>query len=169
MLLRRRLRRVAPAVVALTGAGLATGAVFAVLAVTAGQPAVPGAAARGDAPECARIAGDYPAVLDGRRLSGTSRPGVAVWGDGAVTLRCGLRPPPATVDPCIDVDGVDWVWDQSASREGRRVLVTYGRDPAVEISVAGRVTGVDAVLVELSRTVRPIRRRAECVGDGDVL
>ncbi|MER6628807.1 hypothetical protein ABT301_11265 [Streptomyces sp. NPDC000987] len=64
---------------------------------------------------------------------------------------------------------MDWVWDQSASRDGRRVLVTYGRDPAVGISVVGRGTGVDAVLVELSRTVRPIRRRAECLGDGDVM
>ncbi|MFI1564995.1 DUF3515 family protein [Streptomyces sp. NPDC020490] len=113
-----------PRAVALAGAGLAVGTVLTVLAVSAGHPSGPGVPARGDAPECARIAGDYPAVLDGRRLSGTGRPGVAVWGDGAVTLRCGLRPPAATVDPCVDVDGVDWVWDQSASRDGRKVLVT---------------------------------------------
>ncbi|MFI1564996.1 hypothetical protein ACH4ZX_18420 [Streptomyces sp. NPDC020490] len=38
----------------------------------------------------------------------------------------------------------------------------------MEISVAERVTGIDAVLVELSRTVEPIRQRSECLGDDDV-
>jgi hypothetical protein len=111
-----------------------------------------------DAPACARIAKSYPAVLGGHRRADTATPGVAVWGDKAVVLRCGLTPPAPTTDPCVAVDGVDWVYRESASHDGRKVIVTYGREPAVEVVLSAQDTVVDGALVDLSRLVRPIHQ-----------
>lgn len=164
--MRCRSRRVR-AVGCLGAAGLVAAAV---LVVREGDSAGPGmtAAERGGDPACARIARGYPAELAGQRRSDPGAAGVTTWGDGAVVLRCGLRPPGPTVDRCVDVDGVDWVLRDAEFRDGRKVLVTYGRDPAVEITLTDRATGADTVLVELSRAVEPIRQGAKCVGDTDV-
>jgi hypothetical protein len=124
-------------------------------------------APRADAPACARIARDYPATLDGHRLAGSGTPGVAVWGDKSVVLRCGLEPPAPTTDLCVTVDGVDWVYQQAESRDGRKVIITYGRSPAVEVSISAQDTAVDGALVELSRIVRPIRQNNHCIGATD--
>jgi hypothetical protein len=121
-------------------------------------------APRADAPACARIARHYPATLDGHKLAGTDTPGVAVWGDKSVVLRCGLEPPAPTTDLCVTVDGVDWVYRQAESRDGHKVIVTYGRDPAVEVTLAAQDTAVDGALVELSRIVRPVRQSNHCIG-----
>lgn len=123
------------------------------------------AAAHADAPACGRL--DYPDRVAGQRREDVSTAGVGVWGDGAVVLRCGLTPPEPTVDACIDVDGVDWVWRETDG--GSRVLVTYGRDPAVEVRISSDTGAVDAALVELSRVVRPIAQRSPCIGEGDTL
>jgi len=153
--------------VALAAAGLIAGAVLVLREADSPAFGVQ-AAPRGDAPECARIARGYPSGLAGEDRVSVSLPGVAVWGDGAVTLRCGLEPPAPTVDPCINVDDVDWVYEQSKSRDGHKVVITYGRDPAVEVSISDRVAGTDEVLVELSRAVQSIGQTGKCVGDEDV-
>ncbi|MCX4765670.1 DUF3515 domain-containing protein [Streptomyces sp. NBC_01275] len=149
-------------------AGLLAGG--AVLVVRAGEPAGPAvtAAPRGDAPECARIARGYPSSLGGQERSGPRLAGVAAWGEGAVVLRCGLEPPAPTVDRCLNVNGVDWVLEDAKFRDGRKVLITYGRDPAVELAITDRAAQTDTALVELSRAVQPIRQIAKCVGDTDV-
>ncbi|MFJ2818246.1 DUF3515 family protein [Streptomyces sp. NPDC087294] len=120
-------------------------------------------APRADALACARIAKGYPATLGGHRLAGTDVPGVAVWGDKAVVLRCGLQPPAPTTDLCVTVNSVDWVYRQSESRDGRKVIITYGRDPAVEVTFNAQDTAVDSALVELSRIVRPIHQSNHCI------
>ncbi|MEV6761035.1 DUF3515 family protein [Streptomyces sp. NPDC051105] len=112
-------------------------------------------------PACARIADRYPDRLGGAARDPVTFEGLAVWGHGAVELRCGLTPPAPTTDACVSVDGVDWVWRERAG--GRRYLVTYGRNPAVEVSIADSVTRPDAVLLDLSHLVAPIRAGAKCL------
>ncbi|MGW3127093.1 DUF3515 family protein [Streptomyces sp. NPDC001076] len=116
-------------------------------------------------PACARLADRYPDRLGGDTRDRVSFEGLAVWGHGTVELRCGVNPPAPTTDACVSVDGVDWVWRETAG-DGRKKLVTYGRSPAVEVSVADSVTGLDAVLVELSRLVAPIREGDKCLAGG---
>lgn len=147
-------------------AGLVAGSVLVVREVRAPEFGVR-AAPHADAPACGRL--DYPERLGGQRREDVSTAGVGVWGDGAVVLRCGLTPPEPTVDACVDVDGVDWVWRGVGARSGSKVLVTYGRDPAVEVEISSRVDAVDVVLVGLSRAVKPIPQGAKCIGEGDVL
>lgn len=116
-------------------------------------------AARADDPACTRIADRYPARLVGEGRDPVAVTGVASWGNGGVVLRCGLEPPGETADLCVEVGGVDWVFreDRSAG-SGYRVLITYGRDPAVQAFVDDRITAIDGVLVDLSDMVRPIER-----------
>lgn len=116
-------------------------------------------------PACARIADRYPDRLGGVGRDPVTFEGLAVWGHGAVRLRCGLTPPAPTTDACVSVDGVDWVWrERAGDRTGdRRYLVTYGRSPAVEVSIADSVTRPDAVLLDLSHLVAPIRAAARCL------
>lgn len=113
-------------------------------------------------PACARLADRYPDRLGGATRDRVTFQGLAVWGHGAVDLRCGVNPPAPTTDACVSVDGTDWVWRQTAG-DGRKKLVTYGRSPAVEVSIAGSVASPDAVLVDLSHLVSPIPERDKCL------
>ncbi|KUJ65610.1 hypothetical protein ACZ90_45760 [Streptomyces albus subsp. albus] len=121
------------------------------------------AAPQGDSPQCARIAPRYPSVLAGHEQEGRQRPGVAVWGDETVVLRCGVRAPDPTPDRCVNVDGVDWVLEEARFRDGKKYIITYGRHPAVEVAISEGAAGIDEVIVELSHSVKPIRQQDECV------
>lgn len=121
------------------------------------------AAAGAGAPECTRIAKDYPDRLGGQERDRTDLPGVGVWGSGAVVLRCGLTPPRPTTDACVNVDDVDWVLREARSREGRKLLITYGRHPAVEATISDQGTDIDTLLVELSEIVKPMRQYEHCI------
>ncbi|MGW1373779.1 DUF3515 family protein [Streptomyces sp. NPDC002446] len=121
------------------------------------------AAPSGGGPECTRIANGYPDRLNGQERDRVDLPGVAVWGSGAVVLRCGLTPPRPTTDTCVSVDEVDWVLREARSRDGRKLLITYGRHPAVEAAISDQAPELDALLVELSRIVKPLRQHEHCI------
>ncbi|ULR52040.1 DUF3515 family protein [Streptomyces deccanensis] len=154
--------------------GTAVGAVLIAVPLVAREVSSPALdlrpAARAEDPACARIAYRYPDRIAGESRDPVSVTGVASWGNGGVVLRCGLEPPAETADPCVEVDGVDWVFREDGSTgSGYRVLVTYGRSPAVQAFVDDRVTAIDGVLVDLSDVVRPIERAPDdvCVSAAD--
>ncbi|MBD9701743.1 DUF3515 family protein [Streptomyces sp. ID01-12c] len=154
--------------------GTALGAVAVAVPLVAREVSSPALelrpAARAADPACARIADRYPDRVAGESRDPVSVTGVTSWGNGGVVLRCGLEPPDETVDPCVEVDGVDWVFREDRSTgSGYRVLITYGRDPAVQAFVDDRITAIDGVLVDLSDVVRPIGRAPDdtCVSTAD--
>lgn len=91
------------------------------------QVAVPPTASACHAPE-------WPSTVGGRGRVGTSPSSaqVAAWGDPAVIARCGVAALGPTTDPCIDVNGVDWVAVQLS--DGAR-FTTFGTTPAVEVLI----------------------------------
>ncbi|MFI7399543.1 DUF3515 family protein [Streptomyces sp. NPDC049541] len=117
------------------------------------------------APHCHRIADSAPASLGGLSRRESSLPGIAVWGDRDIVLRCGVTPPGVTGDPCFAVDGVDWIMDLAQSTDTRKVIVTYGRDPATQVVFDGS-SQTDAALIDLSRTVSSVRQTAHCIKRG---
>ncbi|MCZ0986003.1 DUF3515 family protein [Streptomyces diastatochromogenes] len=121
------------------------------------------AAERASVPACMGLAGRWP----GGWAVTTARGGVTgaeAWGGGAVTARCGLVSPGPSTDPCVSVDGVDWLLEQARSRQsGKKVLVSYGRTPAVEVTISPGVRAVDSVLTDLSKAVAPIAQRSHCL------
>jgi len=128
------------------------------------DPGVRPAKASG-APHCHRITDAAPATLGDLPRHDSSLPGIAVWGDRDIVLRCGVTPPRLTGDPCFAVDGVDWVIDLGQSTRNRKVVVTYGRTPATQV-VFGGAGKTDAALIDLSRLVAPIRQTSHCITSG---
>ncbi|MEZ0494310.1 DUF3515 family protein [Kineococcus sp. TBRC 1896] len=96
------------------------------------------AAPQAQDPACAPLLRALPGTLDGRGRTPQGAEGVAVWGEDRVVLRCGGLVLGPTTKACIPVgpDGgptVDWVQDASNDRAVR--FLTYGRTPAVEVTV----------------------------------
>jgi Protein of unknown function (DUF3515) len=104
---------------------------------------------------CQRLAGLLPKSLDGaeRGSSTPASPYVAVWGEAAIALRCGV-PRPAKMlptDQLQEIDGVGWYADPD-----RPTLFTAVADPAyVEVTVGGGHSA-PAVLADLSGPIGKI-------------
>ena len=159
------LSRRARVLLAATLAVLIVAGALAVRAVTASdsQGVDVAAAPWANAPECARIAKDYPDRLEGMDRDSTDVAGVASWGEGKLILRCGMKRPLPSADSCATVDGVDWLWREREGGEGHKVLLTFGRTPGVEATLSDKLPALDAVLVELSRLVKPIEQKKKCL------
>lgn len=96
----------------------------------------------------------------------TSAQGTTAWGEPAsVIVRCGVAPPAPTTDPCVSVDGVDWV--QVRAEEDTWQFVTYGRTPAVEVLVTPAAISGATALASVSSAVSEIEQTAECVSVED--
>ncbi|MGW7225679.1 DUF3515 family protein [Streptomyces cyaneofuscatus] len=161
-----RIPRPRRAVLAAAASVLAAGVLASCGADSPGE-GVTAAPHAGDA-ACKQLADRYPDRLGGQDLTFTDRPGVAVWGENGIVLRCGVELPVPTLDPCATVDGVDWVFREDRSKDGGKVVVTYGRDPAVEVVVSDDVAAVDDVLVDLSALVEPVKTYTKCINLDDV-
>jgi uncharacterized protein DUF3515 len=124
------------------------------------------AAADGGSPACSALVARLPdSVLDRDRRS-LDVAGAARWGDPAVVLRCGVPAPGPTTEHCMTVDDVDWVLVDD--RHDFRFL-TYGREPAVEVTVPAAVgrTNAPSALVDLDAAVKPIPAGRACIGADD--
>ena len=114
-------------------------------------------------PGCAEVIVGLPDDLAGQGRAEVSAQSAAAWGDPPVVLRCGVEPLGPTTAECIGVDGVDWVRQVDAGTGDER-YTTYGRAPAVEVSVpVAAGVGLDAVLGELSAVVRPLPQARQCL------
>lgn len=94
-------------------------------------------------PQCASVVLALPQDLDAGERRTTSSQATAAWvpdeGGEPIVLRCGVEPPGPTTDPCMEVelaDGttIDWVAVEH-EESGEWVFTTYGRDPAVEVTI----------------------------------
>lgn len=139
--------------------GAAAGLAVAVL-VAGCAPAVSVAPAPSASdPTCAVVLQFAPQVLDGLERRTTTSQASRAWGEtNPVVLRCGVEPPGPSTDRCLRVEGstgsVDWV---AIEGETAWTFVTYGRDPAVEVTVPFAALGpgaqTTAVLVDLGPAV----------------
>lgn len=169
---------VAPSKKALVTAGAVGGTALATAGVLAFSllPSPPHVESAPNAshPLCNDIARHYPRRLLGEDRIEARGTGVAVWGDSTVILRCGMKPPKPTTDLCLNVNGVDWVLRSDSSseskdesegeNEGKKTLITYGRDPAVEVTVtADSTTAAGDTLVDLGNAVRAIPQKSKCI------
>lgn len=122
-------------------------------------------------PACASVVLNLPeelssidGVVEKRK---TSSQGTGAWGSpSAVVLRCGVTEPGPTEDTCSEISGVDWI---NVGGEGdTATYVTYGRTPAVELTIdATRVTPIEA-LGRISPTLGNTEVYSGCVGIGEV-
>ena len=140
-------------------------AAFALAGCAGTVPLEPGPAANN--PECAAISVRVPDTIGDLDRRTTNAQATAAWGDpAAVIYRCGLPEQGPSDLPCFDVDGVDWLLDESNAP--RYVFTTYGRTPATEVIVdITYIAGADAVRT-LSRAVSIVDADARCLAATDV-
>ncbi len=142
-------------------------ATSAVVVLSGCAPAVDVSAAKDSAnPACAPAMVALPDTLaDTAQLRETTSQATAAWGDPSlVILRCGVNPPGPTTDPCVSVNGVDWV-----TKEGNPTwtLTTFGRTPAVEILLDPNKIASSTVLSQLSAAVAKIPQTKKCIGPAE--
>ncbi|PPF30913.1 DUF3515 domain-containing protein [Rathayibacter tritici] len=153
---------------------LCAAGLVAVLALTACSPVVAlDAADDSESVNCATISSRLPSgLIDGaggeiaRRE--TNAQATAAWGSPAVVLlRCGLEPP--AIDPrCIEVNGIDWIPDDSDAPRYR--FITFGRTPATEVIIDSEAISGSSVLVDLASAVGALAPSGDvkCQGLGDI-
>lgn len=88
-------------------------------------------------PVCAEVLLRSPQVLLGVERRPTTAQSSRAWGDVPVVLRCGVEPPGPSPERCVRIEGaageaVDWL---ALEGSDAWVFVTYGRNPAVEVTV----------------------------------
>ncbi|HEY0248724.1 MAG TPA: DUF3515 family protein [Gryllotalpicola sp.] len=142
-------------------AALAAAALVAVLAGCTPTVAMSPATHAND-PKCASVTVVLPDTVAGQHEDYTNAQATGAWGNPVrVQLRCGVTPLGPTTKPCVTVssgqDAVDWVL---VNDPDDKVLsyVTYGRTPAVEVTIDHGAGGVsDAnVLPDLAQAVASI-------------
>jgi Protein of unknown function (DUF3515) len=114
-------------------------------------------------PACAEVIVRLPETVAElpRRLTNAQATGA--WGEPAsVLLRCGVPvPAPTATLPCVTVDGVDWLRDDSD--DPNFVFTTYGRNPAVEVIVDYDAASGFSALSDLARAVSELPLEGQCL------
>lgn len=127
-------------------------------------------------PRCAEIIVSLPTTLLGLSRTETTAQSTAAWGSGetAVVFRCGVTPPPPTTDLCTTIEArngtqIDWIVHED-TEAGMVLMTTYGREPAVDISVPRAVAPdqPSAAAIELSGLIAPIPQDGRCLAFMDV-
>lgn len=115
-------------------------------------------------PVCAEVMLGLPDEVGDLTQRTTGSQGTSVWGDpSAVVLRCGVDPIGPTERPCVSPAGVDWVWIE---HEDHTQLVTYGREPAVELLLDQDHVDESTMMnvqAALSGPVEQIEQTRECL------
>ena len=105
-------------------------------------------------PACASVSVLLPDNVAGFDRVWTDAQASGAWGEPTtVVLRCGVEPPAPSALVCTTLGGVDWlVLDQE---ETRQRLVTYGREPAIEINIRrGEQIDFQSIVDSLSKSIQ---------------
>jgi Protein of unknown function (DUF3515) len=114
-------------------------------------------------PVCADVSVRLPELVDAKEIRSTNAQATGAWGNPAsIILRCGVPAPAPTAElPCVTVEGVDWLRDDTAAPN--YVFTTYGRVPAVEVIVDGDAASGFAALVDLAPAVAMLPIEGVCI------
>ena len=150
---------------------LAAVAVLALSACSGGTVAMtpaPDARAVG----CADVSVRLPDVLgEGTSTQLQQRPtnaqATGAWGNpAAVLLWCGVQAPGPTTQECVEVNGVDWIIDDSNAPKYR--FTTFGREPTVTVVLDNTVVSGTTVITDLSQAVSVTQKIDQCLSLADV-
>lgn len=123
------------------------------------------AAQQSNDPACADVIVRLPGSVDGQAKRETNAQATGAWGEPAsVLLRCGIEPTGPTTLPCVNLNGIDWIRDDSQAPLFR--FEAYGRQPGLEVIVDAEaeppVSGTN-VLIDLGNAVSQLPQTRECV------
>ena len=110
-------------------------------------------AADANNPACANVSALLPDAIGDLDRLWTDAQATGAWGDPTVVLRCGVEPPAPSALVCTTLGGVDWVVLEQ--EDERQRLVTYGRDPAIEVSIRrGETIDFQSIVDMLSSSIQ---------------
>jgi hypothetical protein len=119
---------------------------------------------------CAEITVRLPDSIGGKGIRETDAQATGAWGTpAAVLLRCGVAAIGPTTQPCITVNGIDWVLETSPDAKVIR-YITFGRVPATEVIIDHGTNGVSdsAVLPALANAIGSVKQTSKCLDILDV-
>lgn len=112
-------------------------------------------------PVCAEVMLALPETIDGHHQRETNSQGTSVWGDPSrVVARCGVEPPGPSPEHCVTADGVDWLAVEEEGSDWR--LVSYGREPAVEVLLDVDEIPSSTVMLALAAAVERVEQTRGC-------
>jgi len=112
-------------------------------------------------PDCADVMLAMPEVIGDYELRPTTSQSTAVWGDPSeVVVRCGVEPPGPSTEHCVGAEGVDWLALEEDDQTWR--LVSYGRDPAVEVLLNLDQVASSAAMLALATAVGRVEQTRTC-------
>ncbi|WP_440708758.1 DUF3515 family protein [Herbiconiux sp. YIM B11900] len=118
-------------------------------------------------PNCADVIVRLPDTVADAPERETDAQATGAWGDPAtILLHCGVTPPGPTTLPCDNVNGVDWIRDDSQAP--LYTFTTFGRDPAVEVTLDSEKVSSSSTLVDLAIAVSSIPQTDACLNVDDV-
>ena len=124
-------------------------------------------AADAENPACADVIVHLPNTVADQPARETNAQATGAWGDpSAVLLTCGVEVPGPTTLPCLTINGVDWIEDDSEAPMYR--YTTYGREPATEVYLDSEIVSGSTTLVDLASAVSTIPATTQCLGADDV-
>ena len=115
-------------------------------------------------PGCANAIVRLPGSVDGLEIRQTDAQATGAWGSpAAIILRCGITPPGPSTDRCYTVGGIDWLRD--TSKAPTFIYTTFGRTPAIQVTVDGTKTTADGAtaLSDLANAVGFVKQTRRCL------
>jgi hypothetical protein len=120
---------------------------------------------------CASVVVLLPDTVSTLPQRETNAQGTGAWGEPPdIVLRCGVAvPDPTSALPCVTVDGIDWL--RKADAHEVYVFTTYGRDPAVAVTINSKNVKADGnqALNDLAIAVAEIPSKHRCVAPSEVI
>jgi hypothetical protein len=118
-------------------------------------------------PECANVIVRLPDTVAELPKRETHAHSTGAWGTPAsILLTCGVDVPGPTTLPCVSVNDVDWIEDDSQAPLYR--YTTYGRTPAVEVVIDSDAVSGTTTLVDLGAAVSVLPSTSKCTDFADV-
>jgi hypothetical protein len=121
--------------------------------------------------KCANVVAQLPDTVSTLSRRITNGQGTGAWGEPAdIVMRCGVPvPDPTSTLVCITVNGIDWL--RKADPKEVFVFTTYGRTPAVAVTINSKDVKADGnqALTDLSDAVGTINAQHHCTTPSETL
>jgi hypothetical protein len=152
--------------------GLAAATAFLAVGLLSGCAATVALTPAGEATnaKCASVVVQLPNTVSTLSQRETNAQGTGAWGEPAdILLRCGVPVPDPNSLPCVTVDGIDWL--RKADPHEVFVFTTYGRDPAVAVTINSKDVKADGnqALNDLATAVATIPAKHHCASPEEVI
>ncbi len=119
-------------------------------------------------PACADVIVRLPDTVAGFERRTTNAQSTGAWGNpAAVLLYCGVEPSGPTTDECVNVNGVDWIIDDSKAPMYR--FEAYGRSPGLEVVVDSDLVSGTEVVLDLNAVAKLLPQERQCTALSDKL